>query len=94
MIIVLFSSVSALSEKKLNVQKKMSISDYRLGYFQECVADFDNNGVIDTRDWTTFFNALVSGDYGADVDGDGAVTVYDFFAFKNLWIEARANGGC
>ncbi|HZW08946.1 MAG TPA: GC-type dockerin domain-anchored protein [Phycisphaerales bacterium] len=58
------------------------IAEYR-GCF--CAADFDGNGVVDTRDVIAFLNAWTSGDGSADTDGNGAIDTRDVIAFLNLW---------
>jgi len=54
-----------------------------------CVADFNGDGVVDTRDVLAFLNAWASGDGAADINGDGVVDTRDVLAFLNLW-----NAGC
>jgi hypothetical protein len=50
-----------------------------------CVADFDRDGAVDTRDVVAFLNAWVGGDASADLNGDGHVDTRDVVAFLNLW---------
>jgi len=52
-------------------------------------ADCDNNGVVDTRDFTCFFNLWVPKDPGADCDGNGVVDTRDFTCFLNQWASCR-----
>jgi hypothetical protein len=54
-----------------------------------CVADFNEDGTVDTRDVLSFLNAWSAGDDSADVDGNGVVDSRDVLAFLNLW-----NAGC
>ena len=54
-----------------------------------CVADFNSDGVVDTRDVLAFLNAWTSGDDSADVNGDDEIDTRDVIAFLNLW-----NSGC
>lgn len=63
----------------------------------DCLADFDSNDVIDTRDVIAFLNAWATqrgtdcsnNGCSADVTGDGLVDSRDFIAFLNAW-----NAGC
>jgi len=52
---------------------------------EACAADFNGDGVADTRDFIAFLNAWVSGDDRADFDGNGVVDTRDFVAFLNAW---------
>ncbi len=52
-------------------------------------ADFDNNGVVDTRDFTAFFNQWVPKNAPADCDGNGVVDTRDVICFLNLWTACR-----
>lgn len=54
-----------------------------------CVADFNGDGSVDTRDVIAFLNAWNAGDDSADIDGNGIVDTRDVLAFLNLW-----NAGC
>ncbi|MCC7387471.1 MAG: hypothetical protein IT431_01755 [Phycisphaerales bacterium] len=54
-----------------------------------CVADFNDDGAVNTLDVLAFLNAWVSGDGSADINGDGDVNTLDVLAFLNLW-----NAGC
>jgi len=50
-----------------------------------CPADFNGDGVVDTRDVLAFLNTWTSGGSGADFNGDGAVDTRDVLAFLNAW---------
>lgn len=50
-----------------------------------CVADWDRNSVVDSRDVISFLNDWVTGDDAADLTGDGLVNTMDFIAFLNAW---------
>ncbi|MBK7403080.1 MAG: hypothetical protein IPJ41_00255 [Phycisphaerales bacterium] len=50
-----------------------------------CVADFNADGVVDTRDVLAFLNAWVARDSRADINGDGVIDTRDVLAFLNLW---------
>ncbi|HZW08636.1 MAG TPA: GC-type dockerin domain-anchored protein [Phycisphaerales bacterium] len=52
---------------------------------QDCVADFNGDGVVDTRDVIVCLNAWTAGDPAADTNGDGAVDSRDVIFFLNLW---------
>lgn len=48
-----------------------------------CRADFDRNGVVDTKDFIAFLNAWASGDSRADFNSDTMVDTLDFLSFLN-----------
>ncbi len=50
-----------------------------------CVADWNLDGLVDTRDVLAFINDWAAGDASADVNGDGVVDTEDVSAFLNLW---------
>ena len=52
-----------------------------------CPADFNGDGVVDTRDVVAFLNAWAAGDASADIDGNGVVDTRDVIAFLNLWTD-------
>jgi hypothetical protein len=52
-------------------------------------ADCDGNGIIDTRDFSCFFNLFVPRDPAADCDGNGVVDTRDFTCFLNIWNSCR-----
>ncbi|HZW09028.1 MAG TPA: GC-type dockerin domain-anchored protein [Phycisphaerales bacterium] len=52
-------------------------------------ADCDGNGVVDTRDFTCFFNLFVPRDPAADCDQNGVVDTRDFTCFLNVWNQCR-----
>ncbi|QKK07066.1 MAG: hypothetical protein HND58_02075 [Planctomycetota bacterium] len=54
-----------------------------------CIADFNNDGNVNTQDVLSFLNAWNAGDGSADVNGDGNVNTQDVLLFLNLW-----NAGC
>jgi len=60
-------------------------SDVRAYRTQRCEADYNGDGVVDTRDVLAFLNAWGAGDAGADVNGDGVIDTRDVIAFLNLW---------
>ena len=59
-----------------------------------CVADFNTDGLVDTRDLVAFLNAWAdertqdcsAGDCRSDLDGNGVVDTRDFVAFLNAWV--------
>ena len=63
--------------------------ELRLGIRDTCVADFNDDGNVNTQDIIAFLNAWASGDASADINGDGTVNTQDVLAFLNLW-----NAGC
>jgi serine protease len=54
-----------------------------------CIADFNADGTVNSRDFVDYLNAFVAGDPSADVNADGTVDSRDFTMFLN---EFRA--GC
>jgi hypothetical protein len=52
-------------------------------------ADCDGNSVVDTRDFTCFFNLWVPKNGAADCDGNGIVDTRDFTCFLNIWNACR-----
>ncbi len=55
----------------------------------DCYADFNGDGVVDTRDVLAFLNAWNAGDPSADCDGNRLIDTRDVLCFLNLW-----NAGC
>ncbi len=51
----------------------------------DCKADFNNDGVVDSRDFVAFLNAWVAGDARADIDENGVVDSRDMIIYLNLW---------
>ncbi len=51
----------------------------------ECVADFNNDGSVNSQDMLAFLNAWAVGDSSADINGDGVINTQDVLAFLNLW---------
>lgn len=54
-----------------------------------CFADFNHDGVVDTRDVIAFLNAWNTGSRTADCDNNGTIDTRDVICFLNLW-----NNGC
>lgn len=52
----------------------------------DCPADFDGDGVVDTRDMLAFLNAWNAHDAAADCNTDGATDTLDILCFLNLWV--------
>jgi hypothetical protein len=52
-------------------------------------ANCDGNDVVDTRDFTCFFNQWVPKNDSADCDGNGVVDTRDFTCFLNQWVACR-----
>ena len=50
-----------------------------------CLADFNGDGVVDTRDVIGFLNAWTAQDAAADCDGNGVIDTRDVLCFLNLW---------
>lgn len=51
----------------------------------DCTADFNGDGVVNTQDFIAYLNAWSAGEERADINGDGVVNSQDFIAFLNLW---------
>ncbi|HZW10359.1 MAG TPA: choice-of-anchor B family protein [Phycisphaerales bacterium] len=51
----------------------------------DCVADFNGDGAVNTQDVIAFLNAWTAGSGDADINGDGAVNTQDVLAYLNLW---------
>jgi outer membrane protein assembly factor BamB len=64
-------------------------NDVRVYRTDRCFADFNGDGLVDTRDVLAFLNAWAAGDSSADANGDGTIDTRDVIAFLNVW-----NLGC
>jgi hypothetical protein len=51
-----------------------------------CAADFDADGVVDSRDFVAFLNAFTAGEATADFNADGSVNSQDFVDFLNAFV--------
>ena len=56
-----------------------------LAFENVCRGDFNEDGIVDTRDVLTFLNAWSAGEGSADINEDGGVDTRDVIAFLNLW---------
>jgi hypothetical protein len=54
-----------------------------------CTADYNGDGVVDTRDVLAFLNDWNAGGGSSDCDGNGVIDTRDVLCFLNLW-----NAGC
>lgn len=61
-------------------------ADFTINGAGGCVADFDQNGTVDTQDVLAFLNAWTAGDGSADINQDGSVNTLDVTAFLNAWV--------
>ncbi len=52
---------------------------------EPCEADFNGDGLVDSRDVLAFLNAWTAHGPGADFNGDGAIDTRDVLAFLNAW---------
>ncbi|MBK7406196.1 MAG: hypothetical protein IPJ41_16725 [Phycisphaerales bacterium] len=50
-----------------------------------CFADFNGDGLVDTRDVIAFLNAWSANDASSDCDGNGLVDTRDVICFLNGW---------
>lgn len=60
-----------------------------IGDVPACAADFNGDGVVDTRDVLAFLNAWNAQDASSDCDGNGVIDTRDVLCYLNLW-----NAGC
>lgn len=54
---------------------------------QACRADYNGDGMVNTRDVLAFLNDWAAGDPRADMNGDGVVNTLDVLVFLNLWTQ-------
>lgn len=54
---------------------------------ENCQADMDGDGSVDTRDVIYFLNLWANDDPEADVDGDGTIDTRDVIYFLNIWVD-------
>lgn len=66
-----------------------NIIDMGAAEFQpdDCLADFNGDGIVNSLDFLAFLNAFVNGEAIADFNGDGVINTLDFLAFLNAFIE-------
>ena len=55
-----------------------------------CLADFNDDGLVNTQDVLAFLNAWKAGEPAADINGDGNINTQDVLAFLNLWTRGCA----
>ena len=51
----------------------------------DCYADYNGDGVVDTRDVLAFLNDWTAGNKAADCDGNNVIDTRDVLCFLNLW---------
>jgi len=56
---------------------------------EDCIADFNDDGEVNSLDFIDYLNAFSSGDLSADMDGNGVINSLDFVIFLNEF-----NEGC
>lgn len=61
------------------------MSTFEVSDCEYCPADFNRDGVFDSRDFLAYLNAWNTGDPRADWDQDGDADTADFLAFLNDW---------
>jgi choice-of-anchor B domain-containing protein len=61
---------------------ELTIFDYNC---EDCVADFNGDGSVNTQDVIAFLNSWNAGSGDADINGDGTVNTQDVIAYLNLW---------
>jgi choice-of-anchor B domain-containing protein len=52
---------------------------------EDCAADFNGDGQVNTQDVLSFLNAWTAGDDSADFNGDGQINTQDVLSFLNAW---------
>jgi hypothetical protein len=52
----------------------------------DCPADFNGDGVVNSQDFVAFLNAFTASDPSADFNGDGVVNSQDFVSFLNAFV--------
>jgi len=57
------------------------------GIGNACDGDLDNNGIVNSVDYSIFKNRLLTQDPDADLDGNGIVNSIDFTIFKTLLLK-------
>ncbi|HMW73605.1 MAG TPA: dockerin type I domain-containing protein, partial [Cellvibrionaceae bacterium] len=62
------------------------------GFGNICDGDLDNNGIVNSLDYSAFKARLFSRDANADLNGDGIVNSIDFTLFKRLLLKAPGPG--
>lgn len=62
------------------------IIDAAAALADDCPADANGDGVVNTQDVLVFLNAWVVQDGSADFNGDGTVNTQDVLAFLNAWV--------
>ncbi|QKK06931.1 MAG: hypothetical protein HND58_01330 [Planctomycetota bacterium] len=62
------------------------IIDAAAALADDCPADANGDGVVNTQDVLVFLNAWVAQDGSADFNGDGTVNTQDVLAFLNAWV--------
>ncbi|MBN4052619.1 agmatine deiminase family protein [bacterium AH-315-K20] len=51
----------------------------------ECIADWNQDGTVNTQDFLAFLNAWAAQDESADLDNDGTTDINDLLLYLNLW---------
>ena len=78
-----FLFMAAFSDGTQGVFEGSFVDFYRS--FFPCIADFNDDGTVNTLDFLGFLNAWVAGVDSADINDDGAVDTLDVLAYLNLW---------
>lgn len=58
---------------------------FELQVTDDCAADFNGDGSVNTLDVLAFLNAWSAGDPSGDFNGDGGIDTRDVLAFLNAW---------
>ncbi|MBK7405858.1 MAG: DNRLRE domain-containing protein [Phycisphaerales bacterium] len=57
----------------------------RIDYFPPCIADWDMDGLVNTRDVLAYLGEWAAASNSADLDQSGNVNTYDLLIFLNYW---------
>jgi hypothetical protein len=52
---------------------------------EDCIADFNNDGMVNSQDFFDFLTPFFEEDASADVNDDGMVNSQDFFDFLTVF---------
>ena len=79
------SGFSVVEFVDLEAQAAIGADDFTFGILDQCGADFNGDGSVNTLDVLAFLNAWGSGDPRGDYNGDGSINTLDVLAFLNAW---------
>jgi predicted RNA-binding protein with TRAM domain len=65
---------------------EVELGDLTMMPVDDCGADYNGDGVVNSQDFVAFLNDFVAGEPGADYNGDGVINSQDFVAFLNDFV--------